>query len=65
MLQDWDKRFPGRVETIFRSIQHVAPSHLADTTLYDFDALIGASNETSTVDGSLGATPRIDLVNLE
>ena len=36
MLNNWDKQFPGRIETMFRSIQNVAPSHLADSRLYDF-----------------------------
>ncbi|SMC29731.1 tRNA 2-thiocytidine biosynthesis protein TtcA [Andreprevotia lacus DSM 23236] len=36
MIADWDKRFPGRIETMFRSLQNVVPSHLADTKLYDF-----------------------------
>ena len=36
MLHDWQKRFPGRVETLFRSLQNVVPSHLADTRLHDF-----------------------------
>lgn len=39
MLQDWDKRFPGRIEVMFRSLQHVVPSHLVDTELYDFSSL--------------------------
>ena len=33
MLRDWDRRYPGRLETIFASIQNVVPSHLADTEL--------------------------------
>jgi tRNA 2-thiocytidine biosynthesis protein TtcA len=36
MLQDWDSHFPGRVETMFRAIQNVTPSHLADPSQYDF-----------------------------
>ena len=36
MLRDWEKRFPGRIESIFRSIQNVAPSHLLDRNLFDF-----------------------------
>jgi tRNA 2-thiocytidine biosynthesis protein TtcA len=39
MLQDWDKRHPGRLETIFSSLQNVAPSHLADPGLWDFRSL--------------------------
>ena len=36
LLREWDKRFPGRVEKIFAALGNVAPSHLADPTLYDF-----------------------------
>ncbi|TXF12285.1 tRNA 2-thiocytidine(32) synthetase TtcA [Pelomicrobium methylotrophicum] len=36
MLRQWDKRFPGRIETLFRSLRNVVPSHLADPRLFDF-----------------------------
>lgn len=36
MMQQWDKKFPGRLETMFRSIQNIQLSHLADTSRYDF-----------------------------
>ncbi|MBS0298583.1 MAG: tRNA 2-thiocytidine(32) synthetase TtcA [Proteobacteria bacterium] len=36
MMQQWDKKFPGRLETMFRSLQNVQLSHLADTSRYDF-----------------------------
>ena len=36
MLQTWEKRHPGRSETIFRALQHVSPSQLADGDLFDF-----------------------------
>lgn len=36
MLIDWDKKTPGRVESIFKSIQNVNPSQLADKALFDF-----------------------------
>jgi tRNA 2-thiocytidine biosynthesis protein TtcA len=39
MLHDWEKQWPGRTETMFRSLQNVAPSQLADFTLFDFGAL--------------------------
>jgi tRNA 2-thiocytidine biosynthesis protein TtcA len=41
MLAEWERRHPGRIETIFRAIGHVAPSNLADTKLFDFAALDG------------------------
>jgi tRNA 2-thiocytidine biosynthesis protein TtcA len=36
MLQQWDKKFPGRLETMFTALQNVQPSHLADPQLYNF-----------------------------
>jgi tRNA 2-thiocytidine biosynthesis protein TtcA len=36
MLQDWQKRFPGRIESMAKSLQNVVPSHLADKALFDF-----------------------------
>jgi len=36
LLRDWEKRFPGRIQSIFRSLQNVVPSHLADSRLFDF-----------------------------
>jgi tRNA 2-thiocytidine biosynthesis protein TtcA len=36
MLRDWEKRFPGRIETLFRSLANVVPSHLMDCRLHDF-----------------------------
>ncbi len=40
MMQDWDRKHPGRIETMFRALQNVVPSHLADTSLYDFRSLV-------------------------
>lgn len=39
MLAEWDRRQPGRTETIFRALSNVTPSHLYDRTLFDFTAL--------------------------
>lgn len=36
MLNEWDKMFPGRIETMFTAMQNVVPSHLADFDLFDF-----------------------------
>lgn len=36
MLRDWDKRYPGRLETMFSAMQNVVPSHLSDYNLFDF-----------------------------
>ncbi|EKO3686161.1 tRNA 2-thiocytidine(32) synthetase TtcA [Vibrio metschnikovii] len=39
MLNAWDKQFPGRIETMFRAMQNVVPSHLADFELFDFKSI--------------------------
>lgn len=39
MLQDWDKKHPGRIESMFNALQNVVPSHLADNELFDFKEL--------------------------
>lgn len=43
MLKAWEREAPGRVETVFKSLQSVVPSHLADVQLFDF-AGIGAED---------------------
>ena len=45
MLQAWESESPGRIDSIFRSIQNVSPSQLADTQLFDFAGLNKASNK--------------------
>lgn len=39
MLQSWEKQHPGRLENIFRSIQNISPSQLADEDLFNFHDL--------------------------
>ncbi len=39
MLADWEREYPGRTETIFSALRNVSPSHLADTTAFDFAGL--------------------------
>ena len=39
MLHTWERESPGKIESIFRSIQNVSPSQLADTELFDFVGL--------------------------
>ena len=36
MLTEWKKKYPGRVENIFRAMGNVTPSQLADHELFDF-----------------------------
>jgi tRNA 2-thiocytidine biosynthesis protein TtcA len=49
MLSMWDKQFPGRLETIFTSLQNVSPSQLADRQLFDFAGLLRGDSITETL----------------
>ena len=39
MLRDWEKKFPGRVESMFSALQNVVPSHLMDRKHHNFVGL--------------------------
>jgi tRNA 2-thiocytidine biosynthesis protein TtcA len=39
MLREWEKRFPGRLDSIYRAMANVVPTHLLDRTLNDFAAV--------------------------
>lgn len=54
MLREWEKRFPGRVETIFAALQNVVPSHLADTSLFDFAGLGRKDQALEGIDWLMG-----------
>ncbi|AZK63090.1 tRNA 2-thiocytidine(32) synthetase TtcA [Pectobacterium versatile] len=58
MLRDWDKRYPGRIETMFSAMQNVVPSHLADHALFDFKSIRHGSD---VVDGGDLAFDREEL----
>src|SRR5438876_2020979 len=39
MLREWEKKYPGRAETIFNALGNVVTTHLLDRTLRDFTAI--------------------------
>lgn len=61
MLHEWDRRFPGRVETMFTALQDVVPSHLLDHQLFDFKSI---NRDSGVIDGGDIAfdKPEIPLV---
>ena len=55
MLKGWDKQFPGRLETIFTSLQNISPSQLADTKLFDFAGLnLARESDAQIIDDEAG-----------
>ncbi|MCC5862286.1 MAG: tRNA 2-thiocytidine(32) synthetase TtcA [Gammaproteobacteria bacterium] len=53
MLAEWERDDPGRTERLFRSLQNVVPSHLADTRLFDFAGL--ARDEAAPTPGQVNS----------
>ncbi|SPJ33688.1 tRNA 2-thiocytidine(32) synthetase TtcA [Kushneria phyllosphaerae] len=56
MLADWERKHPGRVDTMFKALTNVAPSQLADRDLFDFHGLEEKQR--------LMQRDRIDTINL-
>ena len=52
MLADWEREDPGRTARLFRSLQNVSASHLADRALYDFEGLAADSDQTELADAT-------------
>lgn len=49
MLKQWDREYPGRVESIFRSIANVSLSQLADPRLFPFAALRSIAPDSAQI----------------
>ena len=54
MLRDWEKKHPGRVENLFRSMHHIVPSHLMDSQAFDFQNLTVSTELTGIAARSAG-----------
>ncbi len=39
MMQQWERQYPGRTETMFTALQNVVPSHLMDARQHDFKSI--------------------------
>jgi tRNA 2-thiocytidine biosynthesis protein TtcA len=64
MLRDWEKKHPGRVENLFRSMHHIVPSHLMDGEAFDFKNL-EISTELSGIAARSAGDRAIDEADLD
>jgi tRNA 2-thiocytidine biosynthesis protein TtcA len=64
MLRDWEKKHPGRVENLFRSMHHIVPSHLMDGEAFDFKNL-EISTELSGIAARSTGDKAIDEAELD
>jgi tRNA 2-thiocytidine biosynthesis protein TtcA len=52
MLRDWEKKHPGRVDSVYNALAKVVPSHLMDRALFDFAAVRATGH--AEPDGDIG-----------
>ena len=64
MLREWEKKHPGRVENLFRSMHHIVPSHLMDGEAFDFKNL-EISTELSGIAARSSGDKAIDEAELD
>ena len=55
MLLEWDKKHPGRLDTMFSALKKVSASHLLDSELYDFKGL--SIDVTDSGEGDIAFDP--------
>jgi tRNA 2-thiocytidine biosynthesis protein TtcA len=64
LLREWEKKHPGRVENLFRSMHHIVPSHLMDGEAFDFKDL-EISTELSGIAARSEGDKAIDETEIE
>ena len=72
MLREWEKKYPGRIESMFSALHNVVPSHLMDGTRHDFSGLkatgVASDDGDKAFDAdefSAAALPGVQVVNLQ
>jgi tRNA 2-thiocytidine biosynthesis protein TtcA len=59
MLREWERKHPGRIESIFNALARVTSSHLLDRALFDFAAV--RATGAPAADGDIGFDVDVDL----
>lgn len=65
MLHAWELEYPGRTEKIFRALTNVAPSHLADTELFDFKSLSSQTSEEDPLFGDIDQDAALSFAGVD
>jgi tRNA 2-thiocytidine biosynthesis protein TtcA len=60
MLREWEKKYPGRVESIYNALAKVVPSHLMDRTLFDFAAVRATGTPAADGDTAFDVDPGLE-----
>ncbi|MBC7452478.1 MAG: tRNA 2-thiocytidine(32) synthetase TtcA [Massilia sp.] len=69
LMREWEKKYPGRVESIFSSLSTIVPSHLMDRGMFGFADLKadGAANPLGDIafDDEPCSTPAFNTIPLQ
>ncbi len=60
MLRDWEKKYPGRIQSIYNALGKVVPSHLMDPALFDFNAVRATGRGDADGDFGFDADPALE-----
>ncbi|KFZ29702.1 tRNA 2-thiocytidine biosynthesis protein TtcA [Pseudidiomarina atlantica] len=63
MLRQWDRQFPGRIESMFTAMQNIVPSHLADHQLFDFKSIQADGQENVNGDTAFDQPTPTEFLN--
>ncbi len=59
MLRDWEKRFPGRLESVWNAMGSVVPTHLLDRALHDFAGVVATGAAVPDGDRAFDIDPAL------
>ncbi len=65
MLKQWDRQHPGRIESMFTALQNVTPSHLADSSLFDFKSIAATGEENIEGDTAFDHSTPTEFLNYQ
>jgi tRNA 2-thiocytidine biosynthesis protein TtcA len=60
MLRDWERKHPGRLDSIYNALAKVVPSHLMDRSLFDFGAVRATGVPDAAGDIAFDADPDLE-----
>ena len=60
MLREWEKKYPGRIDSIFGALGNVVPSHLMDRALFDFAAVRATGRAVADGDIAFDVDPVLE-----
>jgi len=60
MLREWEKKHPGRIDSIYEALGNIMPSHLMDRALFDFGAVEASGVPAADGDLVFDADPALE-----